>query len=187
MRGFDTGPGNVLSDLWHAQHRGGAYDADGAWAASGRPLAPLLDAMLADPYFALSPPKSTGRDRFHSSWLDEQLARAAPGAAPPDVQATLVALTARTIADAVRDHAARAHDVLVCGGGARNATLMKALSRELAPRIVAPTSERGIAVDHVEALAFAWLARETLAGRPGNLPAVTGAAGPRVLGAVYRH
>jgi anhydro-N-acetylmuramic acid kinase len=186
VRGFDTGPGNVLSDLWHAQHRGGAYDADGAWAARGRALAPLLDAMLADPYFALPPPKSTGRDRFHSSWLDEQLARAAPDAAPPDVQATLVALTARTIADAVRDHAGRAHDVLVCGGGARNVTLMNALSRELAPRFVAPTSERGVAVDHVEALAFAWLARETLAGRPGNLPAVTGAAGLRVLGAVYR-
>ena len=101
------------------------------------------------------------------------------------MQATLVALTARTIADAVRA-CAREADVLVCGGGARNATLMRALEHELAPRRVEPTSARGVAVDHVEALAFAWLARETLAGRPGNLPAVTGAAGLRVLGAIYR-
>ena len=186
VRGFDTGPGNVLSDLWHAQHRSGPFDADGAWAACGRPLPALLDAMLSDPYFALAPPKSTGRDRFHSSWLDEHVARSAPNAAPPDVQATLVALTARTIADAVRTHAAPATQVLVCGGGARNATLMRALARELAPCAVAPTAEHGVAVDHVEALAFAWLARETLAGRPGNLPAVTGARGPRILGAVYR-
>ncbi|CAG0948273.1 Anhydro-N-acetylmuramic acid kinase [Burkholderiales bacterium] len=185
VRGFDTGPGNVLSDLWHAQHRGGSFDADGAWAACGRPVAPLLAAMLDDPYFALPSPKSTGRDRFHSSWLDEHLARTAPGAAPPDVQATLVALTARTIADAVRGQSPGASEVLVCGGGARNAALMGELARELAPRRVVPTSERGVAVDHVEALAFAWLARETLAGRPGNVPAVTGAAGPRVLGAIF--
>ncbi len=185
VRGFDTGPGNVLSDLWHAQHRGGAYDENGTWAATGKPVVPLCEAMLADPYFAMAPPKSTGRDRFHSSWLDEHLARAAPGAAPPDVQATLVALTARTIGDAIRRHATDASEVLVCGGGARNATLMGALARELAPRTVLPTSERGVAVEHVEALAFAWLAREALAGRPGNLPAVTGAAGPRVLGAIY--
>ena len=185
VRGFDTGPGNVLCDLWHAQHRSGPFDADGAWAACGRSLPALLDAMLADAYFATPPPKSTGRDRFHSAWLDEHLARSAPNAAPPDVQATLVALTARTIADAVRTHAAGAAEVLVCGGGARNATLMRVLAAELAPRPVAPTSGRGVAVDHVEALAFAWLARETLAGRPGNLPAVTGARGPRVLGAIY--
>ena len=175
----------MLSDLWHAEHRGGAFDEDGAWAATGRPIVPLLAAMLADPYFAMPPPKSTGRDRFHSSWLDEHLARTAPGAAPPDVQATLIALTARTIADAIRRVATDAREVLVCGGGAHNATLMGALARELAPRTVVPTSGRGVAVEHVEALAFAWLAREALAGRPGNLPAVTGAAGPRVLGAIY--
>lgn len=185
VRGFDTGPGNVLLDLWHAQHRSGPFDADGAWAACGHPIPALLDAMLADAYFASRPPKSTGRDRFHSAWLDEHLARSAPNAAPPDVQATLVALTARTIADAVRTYAAPATEVLVCGGGARNATLMRALASELAPCPVAPTSERGVAVDHVEALAFAWLARQTLAGRPGNLPAATGARGPRVLGAIH--
>lgn len=186
VRGFDTGPGNLLSDLWHAQHRGEPCDAGGEWAASGRAVPSLLDAMLADPYFALAPPKSTGRDRFHSSWLDEHLARSGEGAAPPDVQATLAALTARTIADAIRAHATAAEEVMVCGGGARNATLMRALAQELSPRRVAPTSDFGVAVDHVEALAFAWLARETIAGRPGNLPVVTGARGPRVLGAVYR-
>src|SRR5439155_1754559 len=102
-----------------------------------------------------------------------------------DVQATLVALTARAIADAIRAQAAEALDVLVCGGGARNVTLMKMLARELAPRRVASTADEGVPVEHVEALAFAWLARETLAGRTGNLPSVTGAAGPRVLGAIY--
>ncbi|MCC6378819.1 MAG: anhydro-N-acetylmuramic acid kinase [Burkholderiales bacterium] len=185
VRGFDTGPGNLLSDLWHAQHRGGPYDAEGAWAASGQPVPSLLEAMLADPFFSLVPPKSTGRDRFHSSWLDEHLARSGGNAAPPDVQATLVALTARTIGRAIRAHASASTEVLVCGGGARNATLMRALVQELAPRRVAPTSDLGVAVGHVEALAFAWLARETLAGRPGNLPAVTGAKGARVLGAVH--
>ena len=185
VRGFDTGPGNVLSDLWHAQHRQGPFDADGAWAACGRPVAKLLDAMLGDPYFARKPPKSTGRDHFHAGWLDEHLAKSAAGAAPPDVQATLVALTARTIADAVRGCAHDGVEVLVCGGGARNATLMRALAHELAPRAVVPTSDHGVAVDHVEALAFAWLAREALAGRPGNLPAVTGAAGARILGAIH--
>jgi anhydro-N-acetylmuramic acid kinase len=185
VRGFDTGPGNVLSDLWHAQHREGPFDADGRWAACGRGVPALLDAMLADPYFAQVPPKSTGRDRFHAAWLDEHVARSAATATPPDVQATLVALTARTIADAARG-CARDADVFVCGGGARNGTMMRALADALAPWRVAPTSDLGVAVDHVEALAFAWLARETLAGRPGNLPAVTGARGPRVLGAVYR-
>ena len=186
VRGFDTGPGNVLSDLWHAQHREGPFDADGAWAACGRTIVPLLDAMLADDYFARTPPKSTGRDRFHAGWLDEHLARSAPGAAPPDVQATLVALTARTIGDGVRVCARDGVEVLVCGGGARNGTLMRALADELVPRKVVATSEHGVAVEHVEALAFAWLAREALAGRAGNLPAVTGAAGPRVLGAIHR-
>ncbi len=185
VRGFDTGPGNVLCDLWHAQHREGPYDADGAWAACGRPVDALLDAMLGDAYFAKRPPKSTGRDRFHSGWLDEHLARGAAGAAPPDVQATLVALTARTIADAVRACAPVDAEVLVCGGGARNGTLLRMLAAELAPRPVRTTAELGVAVEHVESLAFAWLAREALAGRPGNLASVTGAAGPRVLGAIH--
>jgi anhydro-N-acetylmuramic acid kinase len=182
-RGFDTGPGNVLLDLWHARHRGTPFDRDGAWARSGIVDARLLAALQAEPYFARPPPKSTGRDLFNAHWLDTRVAGS--GAGPADVQATLVALTAATVADAVSAHCGDAEEVLVCGGGARNAALMNALSQRLVPRPVLPTSARGVPVDQVEALAFAWLAREALASRPGNLPAVTGARGPRVLGAIY--
>jgi anhydro-N-acetylmuramic acid kinase len=183
VRGFDTGPGNALLDLWHARHRSGTFDDDGAWAASGRVDAALLDDFQAEPYFARTPPKSTGRDLFHAAWLDARLEGSKLASA--DVQATLLALTAGTIATAIRTECAGAAEILVCGGGANNSALMAALGRELAPRIVATTAQYGVAVEHVEALAFAWLAREALAGRPGNLAAVTGARGPRVLGAIY--
>ena len=181
--GFDTGPGNVLLDLWHARHRGAPFDRDGAWARSGTVDRGLLSTLLAEPFFAAAPPKSTGRDLFNAEWLDARLAGS--NAAPADVQATLVALTATTIADSIVERCVDAEEILVCGGGAHNAALMEALARALAPRPVVPTSARGVPVDQVEALAFAWLAREALAGRPGNLPAVTGARGPRVLGAIY--
>jgi anhydro-N-acetylmuramic acid kinase len=183
VRGFDTGPGNVLLDLWHARHRDFAYDRGGAWAQSGRIVDSLLAELLAEPYFARTPPKSTGRDLFDPAWLAARLDGHA--IAPVDVQATLVALTARTIADAVLMHCPAATEVLVCGGGAHNDALMSALAALLSPRSVATTASQGVAVEHVEALAFAWLAREALAGRPGNLPAVTGARGLRVLGAIY--
>ena len=185
VRGFDTGPGNVLSDLWCAKCRGTPFDAHGAWAATGKVDTALLDALLEDPFFAAPPPKSTHRDRFNLAWLDERLGRAGRQIEAENVQATLVALTARTIADAIRASASDSTDVLVSGGGANNAALMSDLTRELAPRRVRTTADDGVAVDQVEALAFAWLARETLAGRPGNIPAVTGAKGPRVLGAIY--
>jgi anhydro-N-acetylmuramic acid kinase len=181
--GFDTGPGNVLLDAWHARHRAGRCDIDGAWAFSGHIDPALLETFLAEPFLARRPPKSTGRDLFDAAWLDAALA--AHRVAPVDVQATLVAFTARTIADAIRAECAGASEVLVCGGGANNPVLMRALTGELAPRAVTTTAALGVAVEHVEALAFAWLAREALAGRPGNLPAVTGARGPRILGAVY--
>ena len=183
--GFDTGPGNVLSDLWCARNRGSPFDAQGAWAATGKVNGRLLDALLADPFFRAPPPKSTHRDKFNLQWLDERLAAANVDDEAENIQATLVALTARTIADAIRAYAADAQEVLVCGGGANNATLMKDLAAELAPRRVGSTAEEGVPVEQVEPLAFAWLARETLAGRPGNLPEVTGAKGPRVLGAIY--
>ncbi len=183
VRGFDTGPGNVLLDHWHLRHRGGACDRDGAWSRTGRVDDALLAALRAEPFFARIPPKSTGRDLFHGEWLDARLAGRA--IAPADVQATLVALTARTVAEAVETHCAAAAEILVCGGGARNTALMDALTAVLAPRNVATTAAQGVAVEQVEALAFAWLAREALAGRPGNLPAVTGARGSRVLGAIY--
>jgi anhydro-N-acetylmuramic acid kinase len=190
VRGFDTGPGNVLMDLWCARHRGEDYDHDGAWARSGRVDAALLEALLAEPYFETPPPKSTGRDLFNAGWLATRLARHAerrsPAPDPADVQATLLALTARTIAGAViAAGCANDAELLVCGGGAKNSALMAALATELAPRTVTTTAAHGIAIEHVEALAFAWLARQALAGRPGNLPAVTGAPGFRVLGAIY--
>ena len=183
VRGFDTGPGNVLLDHWHTRHRGGPCDRDGAWSRTGRVDDALLAALRAEPFFGRIPPKSTGRDLFNGEWLDARLAGRA--IAPADVQATLVALTARTVADAVQTHCGAAAEVLICGGGARNAALMDALTAALAPRAVATTAAQGVAVEHVEALAFAWLAREALAGRPGSLPAVTGARGARVLGAIY--
>jgi anhydro-N-acetylmuramic acid kinase len=185
VRGFDTGPGNVLLDLWHARHRSGSFDANGAWGATGRAQPDLLAALLDEPYFALPPPKSTGRDLLHADWLDRRLARAQWRGLAEDVQATLVALTARTLADAIRTHAGDSEELLVCGGGARNAALMSVLADELHGVAVMPTDAVGVASDHVEALAFAWLAREAVAGRPGNLPAVTGASAPRVLGAIY--
>ncbi len=190
VRGFDTGPGNVLMDLWCARHRGEDYDRDGGWARSGRIDEALLAELLAEPYFAAAPPKSTGRDRFNADWLATKVARhvarGAPAPAAADVQATLLALTARTIAEAVAAAGASATaEILVCGGGAKNGALLTALGSALAPRTLATTAAYGVAVEHVEALAFAWLARQALSGRPGNLPAVTGARGPRVLGAIY--
>ena len=185
VRGFDTGPGNVLLDAWHARHCGPAYDASGAWAASGRIEPTLLALLLEEPYFATLPPKSTGRDLFHTHWLDAILARRGAAVAPADVQATLVRLTARTVADALRREAPAVGELLVCGGGANNAVLMAALAEELGSCRLAPTSSEGVPVDHVEALAFAWLAREAMAGRAGNIPEVTGARGSRVLGAIY--
>ncbi|HEV2220125.1 MAG TPA: anhydro-N-acetylmuramic acid kinase [Casimicrobiaceae bacterium] len=185
IHGFDTGPGNVLSDLWCARNRGTIFDAEGAWAATGEVDAALLAVLLDDSFFVARPPKSTHRDKFDLAWLEGRLAKAGTSRAPEDVQATLVALTTRTIADAIRARAPGADEILVCGGGANNHALMHGLARELAPRPVATTAEEGVPVDQVEALAFAWLARETLAGRPGNLPSVTGAAGSRVLGAIY--
>ncbi|MGE5171534.1 MAG: anhydro-N-acetylmuramic acid kinase [Rudaea sp.] len=185
VRGFDTGPGNVLSDLWCARNRGTAFDAHGAWAATGKPNAALLDVLLADPYFQEPPPKSTHRDKFNLHWLEQKLSAAKIDDEAENIQATLVALTARTIADAIRQYAAAAQEVLVCGGGANNKTLMQYLEQELAPRAVGTTADERVPVEQVEALAFAWLAREALAGRPANIPEVTGAKGKRVLGAIY--
>jgi anhydro-N-acetylmuramic acid kinase len=182
VRGFDTGPGNVLLDLWAQKHLGQPLDRDGAWAASGKVIETLLREMLADPFFAEAPPKSTGRDRFNEAWL----ARFSPERyAAADVQATLVALTAVSIAQAIARFCGGADEVLVCGGGASNPRLMAELQTRMGRTRVATTSTVGVDADWVEAMAFAWLARETLAGKASSLPEVTGAAGPRVLGAIY--
>ena len=189
--GLDTGPGNMLLDLWCLRHTGQSYDRNGAWGASGRTDPALLQRLLEEPYFAQVGIKSTGRDLFSAAWLDGQLAAQqenAPALTAADVQATLLELTARSIANSLRAlpwGGQPLSELLVCGGGAHNAALRKALQSALPDCPVLTTAERGWPVDQVEAAAFAWLAWQTLQGRPGNLSAVTGAAGSRILGAIY--
>jgi anhydro-N-acetylmuramic acid kinase len=180
--GFDTGPANCLLDAWALFHLGKPRDEGGAWARSGRVDGALLDALLSDPYFAAAPPKSTGREHFNLDWLE---ARLGDNIAPADVQATLVSLSALSIADAIRANARDVREVFACGGGVHNPVLMDALRERLAPASLQSTSELGLDPDYVEAAGFAWLARARLMGVPGNLPAVTGARGPRVLGALH--
>ena len=182
VRGFDTGPANGLMDAWCLRHRGEAYDRGGVFAAAGHVDRALLARLLDEPWFALAPPKSTGRDRFHLGWVEARLSGHEPAA---DVQATLLALTARTVADALRAHQPDTARVIACGGGVHNPLLMAALADALPGTVVEFSAAHGLDPDAIEAMAFAWLARETLAGRPGNLPGVTGAAGPRILGAIH--
>ncbi|MDR3410597.1 MAG: anhydro-N-acetylmuramic acid kinase [Formivibrio sp.] len=181
VTGWDSGPGNVLMDLWIQRHQGCPYDDNGAWAASGIVLPDLLQTLLNEPWFSLPAPKSTGRDLFHARWLDAMLNNRKDK--PQDVQATFCALTARTIADAAR--AARPATLYLCGGGAHNATLIAMLAQELPQTRISTTAELGVDPDWVEAYAFAWLARCCIERIPANLPAVTGASGPRILGAIY--
>ena len=182
VTGFDCGPGNCLLDAWIREKRRKLYDARGAWAASGRVIPRLLTKLLAHQFIRRRPPKSTGRDEFNLQWVKRLLSGNESAA---DVQATLLELTAVTIASAVRRYCTGAREVFVCGGGARNRALLARLAGLLPGKRVATTAALGIEPEHVEALAFAWLAREALKCRPGNLPAVTGARGPRVLGAIY--
>lgn len=187
VRGLDTGPGNVLMDLWCHRHTGAWFDEDGRWAASGQVHEALLEHLLRTPYFQQTGVKSTGRDLFHAAWLDTQL-QAFTHLPPADVQATLTQLTAHTIGHTLRAWDWGAHPlqhVWVCGGGSRNATLMRMLAETIDPVPLRATDEAGWPAHWVEAAAFAWLARQTLLGLPGNLPSVTGALGPRILGAIY--
>ena len=181
--GFDTGPGNVLLDGWIDHQRGLRYDRNGDWARTGRVRNDLLARLLSHPFLTLPPPKSTGREDFHLAWLLEQLAPEMP---PEDVQATLVEFTARSVAEAVITAMPGVEAVYLCGGGAYNGYLRERLAMHLpAGCRLEDTSALGVAPAWVEAVAFAWLARETLAGRPGNLPAVTGARRAVPLGAIY--
>jgi len=182
VTGFDCGPGNCLLDAWINAHRRLPYDRGGTWAARGQVAPRLLDRLLADPYFRRRPPKSAGRETFNLGWLRRRLTA---NERAIDVQATLLELTACAISRAVQTLCRDAGEVLVCGGGARNRALMARLAGLLPDRRVMSTDALGVAAEHVEALAFAWLARQTLRRKPGNLPAVTGARGPRVLGAIY--
>jgi anhydro-N-acetylmuramic acid kinase len=180
--GFDTGPANCLLDAWSLRHRGTPRDEGGAWARSGRTDGALLQRLLEDPYFAAPPPKSTGREYFNLDWLDAH----SPGnIAPADVQATLLQLSARSIAESLRTHAPGVREVYACGGGVHNGALMAALCGELPDAKVDTTAALGLDPDFVEAVGFAWLARARLEHAPGNLPSVTGARGPRVLGGIY--
>jgi anhydro-N-acetylmuramic acid kinase len=182
--GFDCGPGNALLDYWCQQHRGQPYDADGAWAASGKVLPDLLKAFLAEPYLGKAPPKSTGRDLFNPAWLTAHLAQR-PGMAPVDVQATLAQLTAQACVDDAAQHAPHARRLVVCGGGALNGDLLRRLQAGLADLKVESSDAHGLPPQQVEAAAFAWLAWRTMSRLPGSLASVTGARGDRVLGAIY--
>ncbi|MCY0857736.1 anhydro-N-acetylmuramic acid kinase [Cupriavidus sp. D39] len=185
VTGFDCGPGNVLLDYWIDRHHGLAYDADGAWGASGKVDHALLARLLAEPYFSVAPPKSTGRDLFHPAWLENHLSQLGKALDAADVQATLAALTAEAIARDIRLHAPDAARLIVCGGGARNGLVMALLAHALPGVTVQSSDDLGVPVSQVEGIAFAWLARQMLRRAPGNVPTVTGAAGPRVLGALY--
>ncbi|RYC37875.1 anhydro-N-acetylmuramic acid kinase [Pectobacterium zantedeschiae] len=183
VRGYDTGPGNMLLDAWIWRHCAHPYDKDAVWAMSGQVNPLLLRRMLSDPYFALRAPKSTGREYFNMGWLEKMLA-GLPPITPRDVQATLGELTAMSIAEQVL-LVGGCERLLVCGGGARNPLIMTRLSALLPGIEVSTTDECGVSGDDMEALAFAWLASRTLSGLPGNLPSVTGASQETVLGAIY--
>lgn len=183
LLGFDTGPANCLLDAWAARHLGTVRDEAGAWAASGQVDTALLARLSADPYFALPPPKSSGREYFQLDWLTRF---GLDGVSTADVQATLLALTTHSIVEAIHTHAAGTREVLVCGGGVHNPVLMDALTTALAPTAVVSTAHYGVDPDFIEASAFAWLARQWLLDLPGNLPSVTGARGARVLGSLSK-
>lgn len=181
--GYDTGPANTLLDTWIRRHRGQAFDSEGRWAASGQLHEDLLQELLEEPYFDLPPPKSTGTEYFNLSWLDPHLSSPPPPA--EDVQRTLAELTARSVADAIRREGYEECEVLVCGGGAHNHFLLELLQQHLPESSVGSLAGFGLDPDWIEAMAFAWLARRTLAGLPGNLPTVTGAGRAVILGAIY--
>lgn len=180
--GFDCGPGNLLLDAWCMEHLGKPYDEDGAWASTGQILPALLEKLLDEPFFALPPPKSSGRDLFNLAWLQDNLRG---DERPEDVQTTLLALTCRAIAQAVLQSCAGAAEIYLCGGGAHNRTLVAHLAQALPHCPIRLTDELGIAADWMEAAAFAWLARQALHGETASLPAVTGARHPRILGAIH--
>ena len=182
VSGFDCGPGNMLLDAWIEHHEGNTYDRDGRWAASGKVLPELLDALLGLPFLSAPPPKSCGRDEFNLAWLERHLR---DGQKPEDVQATLLEFTAVSIAEAVARWCGKPRRLLVCGGGGRNLALMDRLRSLAQPAVVELTDAFGHPADSVEAVAFAWLAWQTLGGRTGNLPEVTGARHASVLGAIY--
>lgn len=184
MLGFDCGPGNGLMDGWTQRHRGQPYDAEGAWAAGAAWHAGLLQALLAEPFFSKSPPKSTGRDLFNEAWLQQRLA-GFPTLAPQQVQATLAELTASACTADVLRHEPRLGRLIVCGGGALNTHLMGRLQAHLPAAQVVSSADAGLPPLQVEATAFAWLARKTVLREKLELQSTTGARGARVLGGIW--
>ncbi|MCY7260323.1 MULTISPECIES: anhydro-N-acetylmuramic acid kinase [Pseudomonas chlororaphis group] len=184
VAGFDCGPGNVLLDAWIQTQRAETFDRNGQWAASGQLDQALLKTLLSDPFFATQGPKSTGREVFNLQWLNQHLAQH-PAIPAENVQATLLELTALTIVDSLQAAQVGTQELLVCGGGAHNGTLMRRLSALLPGTQVNSTAVYGVDPDWVEAMAFAWLAHCCLEGIAANRPSVTGARGLRVLGAIY--
>lgn len=184
IAGFDCGPGNVLMDAWIHQQRGDKFDRDGQWAASGTVQPTLLTALLGDSFFQAKGPKSTGREVFNLQWLLQHLSNL-PTYAAEDVQATLLELTALTVVESLQHAQSDTQELLICGGGAHNAALMKRLAGLLPAAQVSSTASHGVDPDWVEAMAFAWLAHCCLEGIASNRPSVTGARGLRVLGAIY--
>ena len=182
--GFDCGPGNLLMDAWCQQHTGKPYDENGAWAASGKALPALLEQMLNEPFFSLPLPKSTGRDLFNMAWLQGKLKGSERA---EDVQATLLELTCRAIELAIQRHCVGAKEIYLCGGGAHNQALRNRLAALLPDSSIQTTSTLGVDSDYLEAIAFAWLAQQTLRGKPANLPVVTGAKHPCILGTIYQN
>ena len=180
--GFDCGPGNVLLDGWARRHIGKEYDEDGRWGSRGKTDTKLLERLLAEPYLALMPPKSTGRELFHLAWLEERLPHDCD---PADVQSTLMDFTARAIVDAIDRHCPGTAEIYLAGGGARNPALVKRISALAGKRPVATTDALGVPTGHVESMAFAWLAMKCVKREPVDLTAATGARAPRVLGAIY--
>ena len=186
VQGFDTGPGNTLMDAWIQRCLNKDFDEDGEWAASGESHDELLTRLLSDPYFSAPPPKSTGKDDFNLGWLTEMMGTTGDERRPQDVQASLLELTAVSVTEAIAARAPKTEEVLVCGGGARNPVLMRRLRQRLSGLSLKSTAEFGIDPDAVEAVAFAWLAKQRLDKIPANLPAVTGARRPVILGGLYK-
>jgi anhydro-N-acetylmuramic acid kinase len=184
LAGYDTGPGNTLLDNWILKQCGTPYDRNGHWAAGGEVSAPLLQMLLGHPYFMQTGPRSTGKEDFNLTWLHKCLT-SLPAITPQDIQATLAELTAASIVKGIASSGVEIEEVYVCGGGAHNTDLMRRLSNQLTPTVLDSTAAIGLDPDWVEAVAFAWLARQTLEYLAGNAPVVTGAAGPRILGGIF--
>lgn len=184
--GFDTGPANGLMDSWCLLHKNEPYDKDGDWAASGNIQSAVVEKLLSHPYFSLPYPKSTGREDFNLPWLQEQLSQLKGHFEPADIQASLLALSVESIAAAIEGITGnKAYEIYICGGGAHNRTFCDRLEQRLKPQLLASTQALGLDEDWVEATCFAWMAKQTMAGKTSNLPSVTGADKEVVLGGIY--